>query len=104
MTRSNNKIKLNSAGISTAIQEGFQGVENRNIQKDKIDTNANKIKHHISTLWKNTLSSRKQAFLQYCKAKNISEIFKDFLKENPPKIPRKFLSKVIPSENKEGQL
>ena len=94
-------ISNNSAGISTAIQEGFQGVENRNIKKGKIDTNANKIKQHISTLWKNTLNSRKQAFFQYYKAKNIAEIFTELLKENPPKMPRKFLPKIIPNENKE---
>ena len=63
-------ISNNYAGISTAIQEGFQGVE-----KGKIDINVNKIKQHISTLWKNTLNSRKQAFFQYYKAKNIGEIF-----------------------------
>ena len=68
-------ISNNSAGISTAIQEGFQGVKNRNVEKGKIDTNANKIKQHISTLWKNTLNSKKQAFFQYYKAKNIAEIF-----------------------------
>ena len=94
-------IPNNSAGISTAIQEGFQGVENCNIQKDKIDTNANKIKQHISTLWKNTLNSRKQGFFQYYKAKIIAKIFTDLLKENSPKMPRKFLPKVIPNENKE---
>ena len=66
---------LNSAGISTATQEEFQGVENRNIEKGKIDTNANKIKQYMSTRWKNTLNSRKQAFFQYYKAKNIREIF-----------------------------
>ena len=45
-------ISNNSAGIGTAIQEGFQGVENCNVEKGKIDTNANKIKQHISTLLK----------------------------------------------------
>ena len=70
-------------------------------KKAKIDTNANKIKQHISTLWKNTLNSRKQAFFQYYKAKNIAEIFTELLKENPPKMPRKFLPKLIPNENKE---
>ena len=55
----------NSAGISTVIQEGFEEVENRNVEKGKIDTNANKIKQHISTLWENTLNSRKQAIFQY---------------------------------------
>ena len=94
-------ISNNSAGISTAIQEGFQGVENRNVEKGKIDTNANKIKQHISTLWKNTLNSRKQTFFQYYKAKNIAEIFTELLIENPLKMPRKFLPKVIPNENKE---
>ena len=35
-------ISNNSVGINTAIQEGFQGVENRNIKNGNIDTNANK--------------------------------------------------------------
>ena len=70
-------------------------------KKAKIDTNANKIKQHISTLWKNTLNSRKQAFFQYYKAKNIAEIFTELLKENPPKMPRKFLPEIIPNGNKE---
>ena len=94
-------VSNNSAGISTAIQEGFQEVENRNVEKGKIDTNANKIKQHISTLWENTLNSRKQAIFQYYKAKNIAEIFTELLKENPPKMPRKFLPKTIPNKNKE---
>ena len=94
-------VSNNSAGISTAIQEGFQEVENRNVEKGKIDTNANKIKQHISTLWENTLHSRKQAIFQYYKAKNIAEIFTELLKENPPKMPRKFLPKTIPNKNKE---
>ena len=94
-------ISNNSAGISTAIQEGFHGVKKHNIEKGKIDSNTNKIKLHISTLWKNTLNSRKQTLFQYCKAKNIAEIFTELLKENPPKMPRKFLPKIIPNENKE---
>ena len=65
-------ISNNYVGISTAFQEGFQGVENRNIEKDKIDTNANKLKQHVPTLWKKTLNSRKQAFLQYYKTKKES--------------------------------
>ena len=94
-------ISNNYVGISTAIKEGFQRVENRNVEKGKTDTNANRIKQHISTLWKNTLNSRKQAFFQYYKAKNIAEIFTELLKENPPKMQRKFLPKIIPNENKE---
>ena len=62
-------ISNNSAGISTVIQEGFQGVENHNIKKGKIDTNTNKIKQHVSTLWKITLHSRKQAFFNITKLK-----------------------------------
>ena len=58
------------------------------------------MKQHISTLWKNTLTSKKQVFLQYYKDKNIAEILTELLKENSPKIPRKFLPKVIPNENK----
>ena len=71
-------ISNNSAGIRTAIQEGFQGVENRNIEKGKIDTNANKIKQHISNLWKNTLNSRKQAFFQYYKAKILQRYSQNY--------------------------
>ena len=94
-------VSNNSAGISTAIQEGFREVENRYVEKGKIDTNANKIKQHISTLWESTLNSRKQAIFQYYEAKNIAEIFTELLKENPPKMPRKFLPKIIPNKNKE---
>ena len=34
-------ISNNSAWVSTAIQEGFQGVENYNNEKGKLDTDAN---------------------------------------------------------------
>ena len=51
--------------------------------------------------WKNTINSRKQAFFQYYKTKSFAEIFLELLKENPPKMSRKFLPKVIPNENKE---
>ena len=34
-------IPNNSAWVSTAIQEGFQGVENYNNEKGKLDTDAN---------------------------------------------------------------
>ena len=34
-------ISNNSAGVSTAIQEEFQGVENCNNEKGKLDTDAN---------------------------------------------------------------
>ena len=34
-------ISNNSAGVSTAIQEGFQGVENCNNEKGKLDTDPN---------------------------------------------------------------
>ena len=44
--------------------------------------------------------SRKGGFFQYYKAKNIAEIFTELLKENHPKMPRKFLPKVIPNKNK----
>ena len=70
-------------------------------EKGKIDTNTNKIKQHISALWKNTLNSKKQTFFQYYKDKNFAEIFTELLKENPPEMPRKFLPKVIPNEKKD---
>ena len=70
-------------------------------KKAKLILIQNEIKQHISTLWKNTLNSRKQAFFQYYKAKNVAEIFTELLKENPPKMPWKFLPKAMPNENKE---
>ena len=72
-------------------------------EKDKIDTNANKIKQHISTLWKNTLNSRKQGFFQYQKAKNIAQIFTELLKENPPKMSN-FYQKLYQPKIKKKQL
>ena len=40
-------ISNKSAGISTAIKEGFQGIENRNVEKGKIDTNINSLEKCI---------------------------------------------------------
>ena len=91
-------------GISTAIQEGIQRVKNRNIEKGKIDTKANKTKQHISTLWKNSLNSRKQAFFQCHKAKNIAEIFTELLKEILRKCLGNFYQKLYQTKTKKKQL
>ena len=52
-------------------------------------------KRKINQLWKNSLNSRKQAFWQQYKAKNVAEKFSELLNMEPPQILRKFLQKRI---------
>ena len=47
------------------------------------------------------LHTNKQTFFQYYTAKNIAEIYTELLQKNLPKIPRNFLPKIIPNENKQ---
>ena len=67
----------------------------------KLKTNAFKCKERISHLWNNTLSSRRQAFWQYYRPKQISDIYEKLLEKNPPQIPRKFLPRMTENETKE---
>ena len=55
----------------------------------------------ISYLWKNTLNTRCQAFRQYYRSKQISDIYKKLLEKNPPQMPRKFTPTMIENETKE---
>ena len=52
-------------------------------------------------MWNNTLSSRRQAFWQYYRPKQISDIYEKLLEKNPPQIPRKFLPRMTENETKE---
>ena len=67
----------------------------------KLKTNAFKCKERISHLWNNTLNSRRQAFWQYYRPKQISDIYEKLLEKNPPQIPRKFLPRMTENETKE---
>ena len=97
-------ISNNSARISTSIQEGFQGVKNRNVEKGKIDTNANKIKQHISILWKNTFISRKQAFFQYYKVKILQRYSQNYSRKILQKCQGNFYQKLYQTKTKKKQL
>ena len=97
-------ISNNSVGISTATQKGFQGVENRNAEKGKIDTNANKIKQHISTLWKNTLNSRKQAFFNVTKLKILQRYSQNYSRKIFRKCQGNFYQKSYQTKTKKKQL
>ena len=70
-------------------------------EKGRLKTIAFKYKERSSHLWNNTLNSRRQAFWQYYRAKQISEFYKKLLEKNSPQMTRKFLPRIIENESKE---
>ena len=55
----------------------------------------------MSVFWQNTLNSRKQAFWQYYRVQQVFQIFSQLLENKPPKMPCKFLSRLIITEDTE---
>ena len=52
-------------------------------------------------MWNNRLNSRPQAFWQYYRSKQISDVYKKLFEKNPTQMPRKFLPLMIKNEKKE---
>ena len=49
-------------------------------------------------------SARRQAFWQYYRSKQISNVYKKLLEKNPPQMPRKFLPRMIETETKKQKM
>ena len=57
------------------------------------------IREGMSVLWQNTLNSRQQALWQYYRTQQVFQIFSQLLKNDPPKMPQKFLPRSIRNED-----
>ena len=55
----------------------------------------------MAVLWKNRLESEKQAFCQYYRELQVFKIFSQLLENDPPKMPRKFLPRLIRNQDTE---
>ena len=84
-------ISNNANDVATAVMTGIKEIDLQQAEKGKLKTSAFKCTERISHLWNNTLNSRRQAFWQYCRSKQISEVYQKLLKKNPSQMPRKFL-------------
>ena len=94
------ETKSNNANdVATAVK--IFKVDLQQAEKAKLKTSAFKCKEQISHLWNNALNSRRQAFWQYYRSKQISEVYKKLLEKNPPQMPRKSLPRIIENKSKE---
>ena len=94
-------ISNNANDVATAVKTGIKEIDLQQAEKGKLKTSAFKCKERISHLWNNTLNSRRQAFWQYHRSQQISEVYKNLLEKNAPQIPRKFLPRIIENESRE---
>ena len=92
---------LNANDVATAVKTGIKEIDLQQAEKGKLKTNAYKCAEIISHLWNNMLNSRRQAFWQYYRSKQICDVYKKLLEKNPPQMPRKFLPRMIENETKE---
>ena len=76
-------ISNNANDVATAVKTGIKEIDLQQAEKGKLKTSAFKCKERISHLWNNTLNSRRQAFWQYYRSKQISEVYKKLLEKNP---------------------
>ena len=71
------ETKSNNANdVATAVKTGIKEIDLQQAEKGKLKTNAFKCKERISHLWNNMLNSRQQAFWQYYRSKQISDVYK----------------------------
>ena len=94
-------ILNNANDVATAVKTGIKEIDLQQAEIGKLKRNAFKCKERISHLWNNTLNSRRQAFWQYYRPKQISDVYEKLLEKNPPQIPRKFLPRMTENETKE---
>ena len=93
-------ISKNANDVATAVKTGIKEMDLQQAEKEKLKTNAFKCKERIFHLWNNALNSRRQAFWQYYRSKQISDFYKKLLEKNPPQMPRKFLPRMTENETK----
>ena len=87
--------------VATTVKTEITEIDLQLAEKRKLKTNAFNYEERISHLWNNTLNSRRQAFWQYHRSKQISNVYKKHLEKNPRQMPRKFLSQINENETKE---
>ena len=88
------KPDSNTSAITQSIRTVAEDSSRKRISSSEVQG----AKRSILVLWRNTINTRKQAYWNYYRAQQISETFEDLLSQDPPKMPRKFLPKIIVNE------
>ena len=91
------KLDSNASAITQSIKIAAKDSSRKRISSSEVQG----AKRSIMVLWRNTINTRKQAYWNYYRAQQISETFEDLLSQDPPKMPRKFLPKMIVNEPEE---
>ena len=100
-TSDSGRIRTYANTLAKSISESLQKAQQEKIKLNKIRGDAIRKKKDIISIWQNKLNTRKQAFWDHHRAKRTSETYENLLASNPPKMPRKFLPKVIEGEDPE---
>ena len=104
-TKSSSKLPQsvteNSNKVAQAVTEGKKSIEKSNATSNRLLSEVKTIREGMPVLWQNTLKSRKQAFWQYYRVQHVFQIFSQLLENEPPKMPRSFLPRLIRNEDAE---
>ena len=76
----------------------MKNIEERPRLEKDLQIEVNKAKSTTANLWQTTINMRKQAFWNHHHAKKLGETYENLLACNPPKMPRKFLPRIIDNE------
>ena len=87
------KTKETTEGISKLLEaEGIKSIKKSNVTSNRLLSEVKTIKKGMSVLRQNTLNSRKQTVWQHYRTQQVYQIISQLLENDPPKVPRKFLS------------
>lgn len=102
MTNTINTIVSNSTVIGKTRSQTPKQEKQTLSNNDKKEKGSKKEKINIKTLWRNTISTRKQPFWQHHRAnKKTHETFSNLLQMETPWMLRKFSPRFIKNENKD---
>ena len=94
-------ITTNATTMTERIANNLDVVQSQSHNTEKAKLEASKAKRNLKTFWSNNLNSRKQAYWQHHRAKRIADTFENLLAMEPPRMPRKFLPRIILNEDPE---
>ena len=90
-----------ATSIAKSIAESIQTAEENKRKMEERKATVLRQKKEIGGIWKNKLNARKRLFFDYYRTKRTSETYESLLETSPPRMPRKFLPKMIENEDPE---
>ena len=90
-----------ATSIAKSVSESIRTAEDDKRRMEEKKATALRHKKEIQGMWKNKMNTRKQTYFSFYRAKRTAETYEKLLEESPPRMPRKFLPKMIDNEDPE---